>query len=307
MGYLATMVVATAKTQTPGSWLLASGFWISTPRFSVSLLLAGIGISLILVLLSHRLGFLSKSGTTAAFFIGATVLGLGGTATAVPLLTFFFSSSFLSKIGRERKKKYDLIFDKGSRRDAGQVFGNGGLAWLLSILWFAAGRVEFYVAYIGALAAAQADTWATEIGTLPDNPHPRSVLSLKPVPPGTSGGVTWIGTLGGLLGAVLICASAWITHPESIDVRDAWLSGLAIGAAGLLGSLADSVLGATLQARFYDASRDRVTERTFHRSEGVKIPNPLVAGYRWITNDVVNFICTLAGAVTALLLLQEIP
>ncbi|HFE64799.1 MAG TPA: DUF92 domain-containing protein, partial [Caldithrix sp.] len=76
----------------------------------------------------------------------------------VPVLAFFVTSSLLSKIGRSRKVQFDLIFEKGDRRDAGQVFANGGVAGLLMILFVFVPMHEIYFMYLAALAAAAADT-----------------------------------------------------------------------------------------------------------------------------------------------------
>jgi len=272
------------------------------PR-TFGMLAAGCAISLLLVLLSSRLGYLSRGGAATAFFMGWTVIGFGGIECAVPLLTFFFSSSFLSKVGRARKKRFDLIFEKGSRRDMGQVLGNGGVTWLMSFVYYLAARPESYAALVGALAAAQADTWATEVGTMAAGANPRSILGFRPVPPGTSGGVTWQGTLGGLAGILLICASAWLAAPGKFGSVPAWRWTFIIAFAGVLGSLTDSVLGATIQGKYFDPVRNVTTERAFRNGHSGPEPNPIVEGFRWVTNDVVNFLCTLTGATTAFLLL----
>jgi uncharacterized protein (TIGR00297 family) len=268
------------------------------------MIIAGTAISLTLVFISYGLKFLSATGAASAFLMGCNIFGMGGMAWAVPLLTFFLSSSILSKMGRSRKEKYDLIFDKGSQRDAGQVLANGGLAWLLIILYSFGPHPALYFAFLAALAAVQADSWSTEIGTMIRDPRPYSIATFEPVPPGTSGGVTWMGTFGGLAGALLISASAWASAPSAMRGLGVWISVVMIGLAGLLGSLVDSILGATLQARYYDPVREKVTERAFRQTPDGPMRNQQIAGHAWFTNDVVNFGCSLAGAAVALLLLS---
>jgi uncharacterized membrane protein len=116
------------------------------------MIVAGTAISLALVLISYGLKFLSTSGAVSAFLMGCNIFGIGGMVWAVPLLTFFLSSSILSKMARSRKEKYDLLFDKGSQRDAGQVLGNGGLAWLL-IIFISFLFMKFRIQFLSTIRA----------------------------------------------------------------------------------------------------------------------------------------------------------
>ncbi|QXD15722.1 DUF92 domain-containing protein [Rhodocaloribacter litoris] len=144
--------------------------------------------------LAWRLRFLDASGAVAGGLFGACLLGLGGTAWVVPALVFFVTSSLLSKVGRRRKAAPARRSAKGDVRDAGQVLANGAVAWGL-LLWAALDpSPRWYAGFVGALAAAAADTWATEVGTLLGR-QPRLITSGRRVPPGTSGAVSWPGTL----------------------------------------------------------------------------------------------------------------
>lgn len=155
------------------------------------------------------------------------------------LLAFFVSSSLLST--------------KHTRRNARQVVANGGVAALAALAgnwaWFA-----------GSLAAATADTWATEIGSHARTP-PRLITTGKAVPAGTDGGMTLLGTLGGIAGAATVAAVSFVLGQRIPR---------ALATAGVLGMLVDSLLGATVQ--------DKV---------------------RWMDNDAVNLAATLTGAVCA--------
>src|SRR5690606_28830871 len=110
--------------------------------------------------------------------------------------------------------------------------------------------------FVGSLAAAAADTWATEIGPL-SRERPRMILSGRKVPAGTSGAVTAAGTLAGVAGAVTVWASAWVTvlltDPAGGASYGVWTTFAAVVAAGAVGSLADSVAGASIQAVYRDA------------------------------------------------------
>lgn len=270
-----------------------------------SSVLIGISIALLFARVSFALKFLTASGAVGTFLFGSNIFSMGGLVWTVPVLTFFLLSSVLSKIGKEHKKKYDLIFEKSSQRDFGQVLANGGIAWILMIWFSYAQDPMIFLAYLGTLAAVQADTWATEIGTMVKDPKPRYILNLKPVPAGTSGGITFTGTFGGFVGALLIAVSAWIIAPEKMMSIGIVQSFLIIGFAGAGGSLVDSFFGATVQAQYYDPIRKKTTERTHSKTEnGELIENELQKGIRWIDNDVVNTLCATTGGILGYFLTQ---
>ena len=251
-------------------------------------------------LMAWRVGFLDLSGTLAASMLAWAVVSVGGAAWAVPAFTFFFASSLLSRVGRRRKAAAEARAAKGSRRDAGQVLANGGVAAALLVATLFAGAdalAALYWGFVGAFAAAAADTWATEIGTLVGG-RTRDVLRWRPVAPGVSGGVSLGGTLGGALGAAVVFASAvpfagaFLTAPGPLAAA-ALVVGGAVAASAL-----DSLLGATLQARYRDAD-GALTERAVR--DGA--PLPLARGVPWVDNDRVNLACTLAGAAVPLVAL----
>ena len=166
------------------------------------------------------------------------------------------------------------------------MLANGGffaVAALLSLvlpspLWWATGA--------GALAAATADTWGTEVGTLARG-LPRSIVGGRPVPAGTSGGITLAGTVASVAGAAFVAALAALAG---------WGGAAAVGAVvgGVGGSTADSLLGATVQARRWCDRCDRGTERDVHDCGA---PTRPAGGLRWLGNDAVNALSGLAGAL----------
>ena len=97
--------------------------------------------------------------------------------------------------------------EKTGARDAIQVFANGGVFAVAAIGMLAAPDVRWFSLGAGALAASASDTWATEIGTLWGG-APRSILTARVVPTGTSGGITLIGSLGTIAGAAFMAAAA---------------------------------------------------------------------------------------------------
>jgi len=189
------------------------------------------------------------------------------------LAAFFLSGSLLTQLAERRAP---------SRR-ARQVLANGGVAAVAALLgsWSAAA---------GAIAAAAADTWATEIGAFSPLP-PRLATSWRRVTRGTSGGITALGTLGGVAGATLIAGLVVWLAPRGVAPRFATLV-----SAGFAGMLADSLLGATLQGKYECPACDA----RFERGNTVcHEPVRLTTGWRWLDNDAVNFAATLVGAAVA--------
>jgi len=269
-------------------------------------LLGGL-FAFLLAVFSIKVKFLNNSGATATFLLGTTIFGIGGVTWTVPLLTFYLLSSVLSKLGKKRKAKFDLVFEKGSQRDAGQVYANGGIAWVLMIIFSLTNDPAIFFAYLGTLAAVQADTWATEIGTMWPNPKAWLVTTFKEVPVGTSGGVSVPGTSGAFLGSLFICASAMLVHVKWLSDFGLIQSLLLIGFSGLLASLVDSFFGATVQAQYFDPIREKVTERTHSIApDGVLVANRLIKGTPLVNNDLVNTFCALSGSALAYMVIQNV-
>jgi uncharacterized protein (TIGR00297 family) len=233
-----------------------------------------------------RIG-LSRSGTVAAAIVGALVWIFAGWQGALVLLAFFIPSTAISRLGRARKRAL-VDIGKHGPRDAMQVLANGGVATAAAVLsyWFGP---TMLVAFAGAFAAASADTWATEIGTLAQG-APRSILTFKPLAPGFSGGITWQGSAAQIAGAAIVALVAALVH-----VAPFW----PVLVGGVAGSLADSLLGITLQVLRYCPGCQRVCETNPHVCG---TPTVVHRGLPWLDNDTVNFTATLIGALVAVLI-----
>lgn len=302
-------------------------FYLALPPVWLAALMAGL-----LALAAWRLRWLNGSGAVSAFVIGFLIFWLGGGKATVPLLTFFLTSSLLSKISKKISKNLavtrslkqhtpkiipgnppennfvplplqttDIHTAKGSTRDAGQVWANGGMALAIVLLhriliW--RGIPPYQVEqlptlFLAALATVNADTWATELGRL-SGQTPRSLRDGKPVSSGTSGAISPVGTLAALAGAVVIPLSVYMLWPLNL------IQFTCVIWAGFLGSLIDSLLGAGLQAQYRDLKSGILTERV--EVEGR--PTKRVRGLSWINNDVVNFLASLGGVCCAYYLLH---
>jgi uncharacterized protein (TIGR00297 family) len=253
-------------------------------------LIIGLLLAILIAYLAYRARSLDRSGAYAAFIVGTVIFGLGGWQWAVLLLTFFITSSGLSRAFKERKREANEKYAKGGQRDAGQVFGNGGIATLFAALHVAFPEATWpWLGFAASLAAVNADTWATELGVL--NPTaPRLITELrKIVEKGTSGGVSLVGTLASLAGAGIIGLEAALLNPSETN----WSFFVLVTIAGLLGSLFDSLLGATVQAIYYCPTCQKETERNPTHSCGTQTSQ--IRGWKWLDNDWVNFACGVFG------------
>lgn len=225
-----------------------------------------------------RGGALRLSGAAAAALVGAlTLIGAGWMGGAV-LMAFFLPSTAISRLWPAAASAAD---PKGDRRDAWQVLANGGIPALAVAL----GGLPGAMAFAAGLTAAAADTWATAVGAHSRTP-PRHILTTQVVSPGTSGGVTVLGTVGAAAGAALVAIAA----VPLVGLRGA---ALAFG-IGMGGMVLDSALGAGVQGRFHCDNCDRPSEWKMHRCGRA---TRWLGGRPWITNDGVNALASLAASV----------
>ncbi|MBN1536017.1 MAG: DUF92 domain-containing protein [Anaerolineales bacterium] len=259
----------------------------------INQILLGIILSISISLAAWRFQSLSQSGALAAFIIGCLIFGLGGLPWAALLLTFFISSSLLSRLFSSRKRIFNEKYSKDSQRDWGQVLANGGLgAGLIVLQTLFPQQYGIWIAYIGAMAAVNADTWATELGVFSHNP-PRLITNGKIVERGTSGGITLMGYLAASGGALLVALTALPFSGQS-SASFIILAGV-IG--GIVGASFDSWLGATIQAIYFCPACQKETERHPTHTCGAQTRHS--RGFVWLNNDWVNFACSLTGALSS--------
>lgn len=242
-------------------------------------------IAFLIVFFSYKLKFLTFSGSVTTFFLAGIIFSLGGIKWSVPILTFFILSSLLSKARKNKNENVELFFEKSGTRDYLQVLANGGIGGVLVVINFLTKNDFYYLLYIGSLSAVCADTWATELGTWKKN-ETYNILNFKKVEQGVSGGISLIGSIGALLGTVVIALSGlyWID-------MNYFQYFIIIISSGFIGSLIDSILGATVQLQNECNVCKKITERNFHCGLKTKY----YKGFNWIDNDVVNFIVSLAS------------
>ena len=202
-----------------------------------------------------------------------------------------------------------------------QVFCNGGVASAAALLYLnSAGMGEtavslwvrpadpaaapqlhlptlYALASLAALSCSCGDTWASEVGSVAGG-TPRLVTTWKPVPRGTNGGVTAVGLLCSFVGGLVVGAAyflplllLWDSDESGATLTSQLLVAVVVGgAAGFLGSLVDSVLGATVQFSGYSEKLERIVH-----SPGPGVRH--VSGWDLLDNHAVNFVSSLITAV----------
>ncbi|KAF5928254.1 hypothetical protein HPG69_014859 [Diceros bicornis minor] len=226
------------------------------------------------------------------------------------LLMFFLSSSKLTKWKGETKKRLDSEYKEGGQRNWVQVFCNGAVPTELALLYMIENGpgeipIDFSKRYtaswmclslLAALACSAGDTWASEVGTVLSKSPPRLITTWEKVPVGTNGGVTVVGLASSLLGGTFVGIAYFLTQLVFVNDLDIsapqWPIILFGGLAGLLGSIVDSYLGATMQF----SGLDEIT--------GMVVNSPAsevkyIAGRPILDNNAVNLF---SSVLTALLL-----
>uniref|UniRef100_A0A8B9Q4U4 Transmembrane protein 19 n=1 Tax=Apteryx owenii TaxID=8824 RepID=A0A8B9Q4U4_APTOW len=207
---------------------------------------------------------LDHSGALGGLVVGF-VLTVANYSFFTALFVFFVTSSKLTKWKKDMKKQIDSEYKEGGQRNWVQVFCNGGVPTELAILYMIENGpgeipIDFSKQYtaswmclslLGALACSAGDTWASEIGSVMSKSKPRLITTWERVPVGTNGGITLVGLLSSLLGGMVVGAAYFITQllfVSDLDISAPQWPIIVFGAAaGLLGSIVDSYLGATMQ------------------------------------------------------------
>jgi len=276
--------------------------------FSVTRVIVALIVSGILSGGGYRKRSLDKSGTISGFFVGL-VHCLAGWPFVIALGLFFVTSSWLTKYKGGIKKNIEHGYKEGGGRNWLQVFANGGVGTFISIVYLYTVGTEkehcinfdsYYwpsmllAAFVGHYACVNGDTWSSEVGVLSKG-DPYLITSWKKVKKGTNGGVSFLGTVASILGGSVIGLGTFISFfffsatPFSLSYWRVIFFG---SFAGLLGSLIDSILGATLQYSGWDPQIQKVvslpTERTQH-----------ISGLNLLDNHQVNFLSSILTSAIA--------
>jgi uncharacterized protein (TIGR00297 family) len=286
---LVTFIVLATLMTMPQQWVIRLAWALS--------------LNITVAVVAYLRRSVTATGSIAGAAVGLLMYLSGGLFFWSVLMAFFLSSSLLSRAtGNGRKAAAEALHEKGSRRDAIQVLANGGLAAVIAVAYGVTGSPFFLMGFGITMAAANADTWASEIGVLSQRP-PVSILTFRAVPRGTSGGVSLLGfgaALAGAFGIALWFAGGYLLSSVWNGREIVTIVGI-ITVGGFLGAVIDSVLGATVQAQYRDATGGGITER---RADAQGVPNRLTRGVPAVNNDVVNALSGLLSVLVFVILLQ---
>jgi len=186
--------------------------------------LAGLLLAALVSFLARTARSLTVGGAIAATLVGTTAVAAGWDWGAL-LILYFATSTALSRLGRSLKEQRTApIVAKGGERDAVQVLANGATFAGAAIAMLIRPDARWIALGAGSLAAAAADTWATEIGTLYGG-EPRSIFSGRRVPTAGRRRAGVAARLGGALPARAPRVRARVprSRPLTTRVRDSFV------------------------------------------------------------------------------------
>ncbi len=212
---------------------------------------------------------LTPFGYLNALILGVLVWGTLGWRGYVVVVFYFLVGSGFTFVGMEQKEAEGIAEERSGIRGAGNVWSSALTATICAIatLFFPSPLKELFVlGYVASFCTKLSDTTASEVGKAYGKTT-YLITTLKSVPRGTEGAVSLEGTLAGAIASVILAIIAWaIGMISSIGII--WCV-----IAAFIATTIESLIGATLESRF-----------------------------TWLTNDIVNFINTVIGAIAAILL-----
>lgn len=266
--------------------------------FGPTAILLGVFIATSLALRAIKRKSLSPSGAIAAWLVGflSVATGLRGFV----LLFFYQIGTWATKYKKSLKEKKDSTAAEGAARGASQVLSCSIIAVVLSLVrtWYCGEEepIDFdkdplaaslTCAILAHHATCLADTLASELGILATQMPVMITQPWRSVPPGTNGGVTLIGFMWSCVGGLLMGLSQIfmdrISGLSPLNVAFTLVYGTL---CGLVGSLLDSLLGASIQATYYDSDTKRVYHASAERPNTAKLR--LLSGANVLNNEQVN-------------------
>jgi len=230
------------------------------------------------------------SGFMAGLVLGALVIIYGDWNAFLVVTSFHVIAAIFTKFKYERKRSMGVAQEKGGAREWENVVANGAWATVAAVCEGWMGGKGFAGAYLASVSTGLADTLATEIGLL-SRREPRLITNLRQrVEHGASGGVTPLGTSVALLASLFIGFLAvfltdWMGVSGILAEVSPSAKVVASTVGGFLGTLVDSIMGATVQGIYVCGSCGKPTERKKHCGKEAR----KVRGYEAIDNNVVNF------------------
>lgn len=212
---------------------------------------------------------LTPVGNVNGAILGILVWGTLGWRGYLIVMLFFLLGSGLTFVGMEQKEAEGIAEERSGMRGAGNVWSSALAASCCAIATLfcpPAIRGLLVLGYVASFCTKLSDTTASEVGKA-FGKTTYLITNLKSVPRGTEGAVSLEGTVAGALASLVLATIAWVIGLIS-PVGIIWCV-----IAAFIATTIESLIGATLESRF-----------------------------TWLTNDLVNLINTVIGAIAAILL-----
>ena len=212
---------------------------------------------------------LTPVGNINGAILGILVWGTLGWRGYLIVMLFFLLGSVLTFVGIEQKEKEGIAEERSGMRGAGNVWSSALAASLCAIATlFCPEPIKglFVLGYVASFCTKLSDTTASEVGKAYGKTT-YLITNLQSVPRGTEGAVSLEGTIAGTFASVVLAAIAWVIGLIS-PIGIIWCV-----IAAFIATTIESLIGATLESRF-----------------------------TWLTNDLVNLINTVIGAIAAIFL-----
>ena len=212
---------------------------------------------------------LTPVGNINGAILGILVWGTLGWRGYLIVMLFFLLGSVLTFVGIEQKEAEGIAEERSGMRGAGNVWSSALAASLCAIATlFCPEPIKglFVLGYVASFCTKLSDTTASEVGKAYGKTT-YLITNLKSVPRGTEGAVSLEGTIAGTFASVVLAAIAWVIGLIS-PIGIIWCV-----IAAFIATTIESLIGATLEPRF-----------------------------TWLTNDLVNLINTVIGAIAAIFL-----
>lgn len=245
--------------------------------------------------------------------IGFSIV-LSSYCVTVALFVCYITTSKATKFRDDLKRNFEVDFKEGGQRNWIQIVCNLGVACnfiLLRLLYFGSGEIEIdfseqkkywnswlLVSSLSAISCALGDTLSSELGSVFCD-EPVSVITWNVVPKGTNGGVSIAGFVSATIGGFLIGTSSFISlytttiSTENVNHTAQWPIIFFCIYASLIGSIIDSILGATLQYTGYDHWRKKIVETPPPLGVEQNCHIEHISGYDLLDNHGVNLLSIL--------------
>lgn len=267
-------------------------------------------ITCVVSLFAYWRGYLTWQAAILAAIFASTIVIFSGVAIGLSVGVCFYITCRISNLPLLlRKNSHNDVnvsapFDSTAPRDTKQILANGLLLTTLALLNWNWGELPLALtaAILGCIAAVAGDTWASEAASMAKQ-QPRILLTGEWVKEGTPGAVTSFGIfltgLSGLIAALVFILGTFapfdFPHQYDLTFTNSVILILSAIIGGILGALADSIAGAHIQAH-YRTVEGNISDSPIDINGST---NQYIKGSLWLSNNLVNFVNSVVGAVSA--------